>query len=160
MPVHYCRVKKGEYRSMKETFSGGCLCGYVRYEHAGAPEGANYCHCPDCRRTTGSAFSIGVCARADALRIISGRVKAYTKIADSGNEITREFCPECGSPLFTRSPVHPEFVYIKAGSLDDPVLVKPICQIWTEMAVQWARIDERLTSYPRGRLTAREKKSR
>ena len=144
---------------MKGTFSGGCLCSYVRYEHAGEPGDANYCHCPDCRRTTGSAFGIGVRGRVDALRIISGCVKAYTKVADSGNEITREFCPECGSPLFTRSPVHLEFVYIKAGSLDDPSLVKPICQIWTEMAVPWTRIDDRLTTYPRGRLTAAKKKS-
>jgi len=98
-------------------------------------------------------------ARVDKLRIISGHVKAYTKIAESGNKITREFCPECGSPLFTKSPVHPEFVYIKAGSLDDPSLVKPVCQIWTEMAVPWSRIDERLTTYPKGRLTAPEKKS-
>jgi len=143
---------------MKETFSGGCLCGYVRYEHAGEPGGANYCHCPDCRRTTGSAFSIGVRGRVDELHIVSCRVKAYTKIADSGNEITREFCPECGSPLFTRSPAHPEFVYIKAGSLDDPSLVKPVCQIWMEMAVPWACIDEALTTYQRGRLTAPEKK--
>jgi hypothetical protein len=150
---------KENHKSMKKKFSGGCLCGYVRYEHTGDPGGANYCHCPDCRRTTGSAFSIGVCARVDSLRIISGHVKAYTKIADSGNKITREFCPECGSPLFTRSPVHPEFVYIKAGSLDDSSLVKPSCHIWTEMAVPWARIDDRLTTYPRGRLTAAEKKS-
>jgi hypothetical protein len=142
---------------MKETFSGGCLCGYVRYEHAGEPGGANYCHCPDCRRTTGSAFSIGVRGRVDKLRIVSGSVKAYTKIADSGNEITREFCPECGSPLFTKSPAHPEFVYIKAGSLDDPSLVKPVCQIWTEMAVPWARMYEGLTTYRRGRPTAPEK---
>jgi len=143
---------------MKKTFSGGCLCGYVRYEHVGDPGGANYCHCPDCRRTTGSAFSIGVRGRVDKLRIVSGRVKAYTKIADSGNEITREFCPECGSPLFTKSPAHPEFVYIKAGSLDDPSLVKPACQIWTEMAVPWSCIDEGLTTYRRCRLTAPEKK--
>ena len=139
---------------MKGTFSGGCLCGYVRYEHAGEPGGANYCHCPDCRRTTGSAFSLAVRGRTDSLRITCGRVKAYTKIGDSGNEITREFCPECGCPLFTRSRAHPEFVYIKAGSLDDPTLVKPICQIWTEMAVPWARVEEHLTTYPRGRPTA------
>ncbi len=68
---------------MKGTFSGGCLCGYVRYEHAGEPGEANYCHCPDCRRTMGSAFGIGVRGRVDALRIVSGRVKAYTKIADN-----------------------------------------------------------------------------
>lgn|GEM_PF-2183269 len=82
------------------------------------------------------------------LNIISGKVKGYTRKADDGNEITREFCQECGSPLFTRLPSNPQFIFIKAGSLDDPTCVKPIYQVWTEEAVPWAHIDENITSYP------------
>jgi len=84
---------------------------------------------------------------ADILKIVSGHVKGYTKTADSGNKITREFCPECGSPLFTRSNAHSR-VGIKAGSLDEPELIKPTRQIWTEKAVTWSRIDETLPSFP------------
>ena len=136
---------------MTAKFTGGCLCGFVRYECSEHPQSANYCHCPDCRHTTGSAFNIGVRVAAEALHLVSGQVKSFTKVADSGNKITREFCPECGSPLFTRSPAHPENIYIKAGSLDDPSLVKPAYQIWTDMAVPWGRIDPVLQSYPKGR---------
>ena len=131
-----------------KVLSGGCLCGHVRYEYEGEPEGAIYCHCSTCRRMTGSAFNVGVRAQTNLLNIISGNVKGYTRKMDDGNEITREFCPECGSPLFTRSPAHPDFVFIKAGSLDDPNCVKPTYQMWTEEAVPWAHIDENITSYP------------
>jgi len=141
---------------MTRTLSGRCLCGYVRYEYAGELEGANYCHCLDCRRATGSAFSIGVRADAKALRVVSGRVKGYIKTADSGNEITREFCPECGSPLFTRSPALPEFVFIKAGSLDDPEMVRPTHQIWADKAVPWAHIDDTLPGFPKANPIAAE----
>ena len=141
---------------MTRTLSGRCLCGYVRYEYAGEVGDANYCHCLDCRRTTGSAFNIGVRAHAKALHVVSGRVKGYTKTADSGNEITREFCPECGSPLFTRSPAHPEFVFIKAGSLDDPEMVRPTHQIWTGRAVPWAHIDDTLPGFPKAKPIAAE----
>jgi hypothetical protein len=44
--------------------------------------------------------------------------------------LTRYFCPECGSPLYTVSPVHPDVLYLKAGTLDDPRLVQPRHQNW------------------------------
>ncbi len=134
---------------MAKILGGGCLCGAVRYEYDGVPEGATYCHCEDCRRTTGSAFSVGVRMRSAMLRIVSGNVKSYTKIADSGNEITRQFCPDCGSPLFTREPACPHLVFVKAGSLDNPELIEPTRQIWTERATPWAHIDPALPAYPK-----------
>jgi hypothetical protein len=136
---------------MTELITGGCLCGYVRYEYQGELGAANYCHCRDCRKSTGSAFNIGIRLQSAALRIVAGQVKSYTKHGDSGNSITREFCPECGSPLFTRAPAKPQFVWLKAGSLDNPQLVKPIHQIWTDSAVPWADIDRELPGFSRNR---------
>ncbi len=134
---------------MQKILSGRCLCGSVRYEYSGEPEGATYCHCHDCRRATGGAYTVGVLTRANALRIVSGRVKGYTTTGDSGNTITREFCPECGSPLFTRAQLYPNLVWIKAGSLDEPGSIKPSHQIWTQCAVPWAYIKEDLPSFPK-----------
>ena len=53
------------------------------------------------------------------------RSKAIPPVADSGRKITREFCPNCGAPLFTRAEKLPDSVFLKAGSLDEPELVKP-----------------------------------
>ena len=130
---------------------GHCLCGHVRYEYDGPVGPANYCHCEDCRRCTGSAFNIGVRFEAARLRFVSGAPKGFTKRGDSGNELTRHFCPQCGSPIFTSSPRHPEFVYVKAGTLDDPTLVEPGSQIWVDSSVPWSRIDPRLPSHAKGR---------
>ncbi|MCC5639352.1 GFA family protein [Nostoc sp. CHAB 5844] len=136
---------------MAELVRGGCLCGYVRYEYNGELESANYCHCQDCRKTTGSAFNVGVRVQSTALCVVSGQVKSYTKIGDSGSMIVREFCPECGSPLFTKAPAKPQFVWIKAGSLDNPMYVKPVHQIWTDSAVPWAYIAADLPGFRRNR---------
>lgn len=138
---------------MTGILTGRCLCGHVRYECTSEPEGATYCHCVDCRRTTGSAFNVGVRVPAANLKILSGKVKAFTKTADSGNLITREFCPECGSPLFTRSVIHADHVFIKAGSLDDPTVVVPKDQIWTSKKVPWAQIDPSLTGFLENRTS-------
>jgi hypothetical protein len=133
---------------MEAILRGECLCGAVRYECTGNPEDASYCHCDDCKKATGGPYTVGVLVKAVDLRMISGQVKGYTTIADSGRKITREFCPECGSPLFTRAEKYPDLVFLKAGCLDEPELIKPSCQIWTKRAVPWAYIDEKLPCYP------------
>jgi hypothetical protein len=129
------------------TLSGGCLCGAVRYQWRGTSVSATYCHCPDCRKATGGPYTVGVRVDAAGLTICSGKTRGYTKIADSGRRITREFCPECGSPLFTRGEKCPDMVSIKAGSLDTPELIKPTHQTWTAMAVPWAYLDKGLPSF-------------
>jgi hypothetical protein len=135
---------------MKKILGGGCLCGSVRYEYTGDLKEASYCHCDDCRKATGGPYTVGVRIRADALRIVSGRVKGYTTTADSGNKITREFCPVCGSPLFTKAHAYPNLAWIKAGSLDEPELIKPSYQTWTQCAVPWAYLSKDLPGFPKG----------
>ncbi len=38
-----------------EAFSGGCLCGAVRYEITGEPRMMGDCFCLDCRKSSGAA---------------------------------------------------------------------------------------------------------
>ena len=129
------------------TLKGGCLCGAVRYRWVGESVSASYCHCLDCRKATGGPYTVGVGVHAAGLTISSGKTKGYTTIADSGNPITRQFCPKCGSPLFTKAEVCPDRVWIKAGSLDEPELIKPTHQSWIGKAVPWAYLDRDLPSY-------------
>jgi hypothetical protein len=75
--------------------------------------------------------------------------EGFTKQADSGNPLTRYFCPECGSPLYTVSPVHPEVLYVKAGTLDDPRLVQPRRQNWMQSRVSWTTVDPELPGSPK-----------
>jgi hypothetical protein len=140
-------------KTMPTVTSGGCLCGHVRYEFEGPIGPANYCHCVDCRRVTGSAFNIGVRLAVTGFRLVCGEVKQFSKIAESGTRISRAFCPNCGSPLFTSSPKHPDFIYVKAGSLDDPNLVSPTHQNWIDSAVPWAHIDVDLPAFSSSRPT-------
>src|SRR5262245_36182382 len=56
-------------------------------------------------------------------------VRAYTKRADSGRKITREFCPICGSGINNRLEMVPGLVVIKGGTLDDPLAVGPTYEV-------------------------------
>jgi hypothetical protein len=136
---------------MNLKVTGGCLCGAVRYEYEGEVGPAGYCHCADCRHISGSAFGVSVRVKAAGFRIVSGVPKGFTKTGDSGRAVTRYFCADCGCPLFTEPPLHPETVFIKAGSLDDPTLVVPDRQAWTRSRVTWAEIDPAIASYETNR---------
>ena len=135
---------------MADPIRGRCLCGTVVYEYRGPVGPAAYCHCEDCRRCTGSAFNVSVRFDRADLHLVRGAVKGFTKRADSGTELTRHFCPECGSPIYTSSPKHPDHVYVKAGTLDDPTVVAPVRQAWVASAVSWIWIAPELPTFAKG----------
>lgn len=132
---------------MPELVHGGCLCGFVRYEYAGDLGGSSYCHCDDCKRATGGPYTVSVLAKLEKLSITSGQTKSYTTIADSGRKISREFCPECGSPLFTKAEACPDLIFLKAGCLDKPEVLKPSKHTWIQCAVPWAFIESGLATF-------------
>lgn len=84
---------------MKIPFTGGCLCGAVRYECSARPVFMGNCHCRDCQRTTGTAYVAAVLVPREAVAI-TGEVKQFDVKADSGQTFSRRFCPDCGSRLF------------------------------------------------------------
>ncbi len=129
------------------SITGSCLCGNVTFAYTGDVAAAAYCHCTDCRKTTGSAFNISIGMPRAGFEITGGAPREFTKTAESGQPITRHFCADCGAPLYTSSPGNPDMVYVKAGALDDPDTVKPAYQSWTRSRVSWSKIDDGLPGY-------------
>ena len=135
------------------TAKGGCLCGAVRYRIETGIGPAGYCHCADCRKLTGGPFGISAPVATDGFFIDTGKLGKFTKCGDSGRELTRHFCSDCGSPIFTSAPAHPQTVYIKGGTLDDPSLIAPALEAWCSSKVEWARIPLNLRQFSKGRST-------
>lgn len=100
---------------------GGCYCGSVRYSLDGEPIFRAQCHCRECQYMTGGAPNM-VMGLPDAdFRYTQGETRSFTR-PDLDNAVTREFCPDCGTPLLTRSPAMPGAIILKAGTMDDPSL--------------------------------------
>lgn len=136
---------------MPGELTATCLCGSVRIS-CGKPVGSGgYCYCGDCRKVTGSGFSVNIPFEAGEFHIVAGEPSSFTKTAESGNELTRYFCRNCGSPLFGTSPQHPGRVYVRAGIIDQPSLIRPGSQSWCQSKVEWAVIDVNLPSHAKGR---------
>jgi hypothetical protein len=136
---------------MDRPIRGHCLCGEVAYAYSGPVGPAGYCHCEDCRRCTGSAFNVSVRLQVKFFSIEHGELRGYTKQGASGSNLTRYFCGICDSPMYTASPRHPECIYVKAGTLDDPTVVVPTHQSWTSSSVPWCRIAPEIATFAKGR---------
>jgi hypothetical protein len=129
------------------AITGGCLCGQLRYEIAAdKPIVARICWCRLCQYLgAGTGTANAMFAKAALTR--TGEVGVFTSIADSGAKMFRSFCPKCGTPVFSEAEPRPDFVIVRAGTLDDPEIGKPAGTIWVKSAPSWACIDEDL---PRG----------
>jgi hypothetical protein len=132
---------------MKIPFTGGCMCGAIRYECSAEPIAMGNCHCRACQQAAGTAFVAAMLVPRDAVKIV-GDVKYYDAIGDSGSIVGRGFCPNCGARLFSKPPI-PEFLGIMAGSLDDPSEFQPSMDIYTASAQPWDYMNPDLPKYPK-----------
>lgn len=131
---------------MTVPFTGGCLCGSVRYECAAEPAMSGHCQCNDCRRTSGSGHSSHLAVPEKAVSI-SGKASVYERRADSGNVVGRAFCPTCGSPIYSTNSGMPGLVFLRASSLDDLEIFKPQVVVYTKRAASWDFIDPKLPAF-------------
>jgi len=75
-----------------------------------------------------------------------GKIKEFTKAGESGKKVTRQFCADCGTPMFSVPEDNPISI-VKAGTLDDPSWLKPSITIWTKSAQPWAHIDKGIPAF-------------
>ena len=134
---------------MPTPFTGGCACGAIRYECTGAPIQALNCHCRDCQRETGSAFSPVLVVPKTAFTLAQGSPQYFALLAASGQMTRRAFCAECGSPLFGLPGSAPDLVTIRVGSLDDPSEFRPSQDIYTVSAQPWDYMNPELPKVPK-----------
>jgi len=125
------------------SIEGGCLCGAVRYAIDAEPLSVRACSCRVCQYLAAGNATVNLVFRNETLRV-SGELRDYRSVADSGNVMHRRFCPRCGTPLFSAAEARPHITVVRAGTLDDPTLARPQAIIWAASAPAWACFDERL----------------
>ncbi|HEX3423252.1 MAG TPA: GFA family protein [Sphingomicrobium sp.] len=126
-----------------DGFTGGCLCGDVRFVATGRPYRVGICHCLDCRKHHGALFHASAIFEADAVTI-EGETRSFGG---------RFFCPRCGSSVFGRTANEIE---VALGSLDAPDELIPTYELWTMRRESWLPPFAPMKGYTRDR----ESKSR
>jgi hypothetical protein len=125
--------------SVMKLRSGTCLCGQVRISVRGEPLRVGICHCTDCRRESGSAFTFYAVWPADQ----------FEHVGEAPEFHGRHFCPRCGSRLFSADDREAE---IKLGILSDaPSRLVPSYELWIKRREPWLRPIEGAEQYEEDR---------
>jgi hypothetical protein len=128
--------------------TGGCACGAVRFKVTGPFMGVGVCHCTDCQKASGGGPNYVALAPKDAFEVTRGEAKIYRSKGDSGGEVGRAFCAECGSPLWSLPPDAP-FVPVKLGALDDSSDLTPMLHLYVSSAPPWHLTHEGVPTFPK-----------
>jgi hypothetical protein len=98
----------------------------VRYTVHGEPVHVGRCHCTDCRKESGSTYTIYGHWRRDQFEL-EGKLATYDG---------RSFCPRCGSSIGTFD--DDEWVELRLGSLDvAPNELQPQAEVWIKRRESW-----------------------
>lgn len=125
----------------EKRYTGGCLCGAVRYEARGEPLMTGHCYCADCRKASGSGFIPFMGFPAGQVRF-SGAPRQHVAKAWHGGDAVRNFCPACGGTVFGGIVGQDQMHTIYAGSLDDPTQFHPAIAIFNSRRPSWAALPE------------------
>jgi hypothetical protein len=97
----------------------------------------------DCQHIGAGSGTVNVLFPSETVEA-EGELADYQSQADSGTLMHRQFCPSCGTPVFTQANTRPQYIGVRAGTLDDPDLGNPQITIWTSSAPSWACFDPAL----------------
>ncbi|KAK1656218.1 glutathione-dependent formaldehyde-activating enzyme [Colletotrichum phormii] len=98
---------------------GSCMCKAIKYESAEDPQVTALCHCTDCQKWSGSAFTSNAVVPRTSFKVTQGEPKFYDITGDSGKKNRHFFCSNCGSSLYTELDLMADVTCIKAGGLDE-----------------------------------------
>ena len=134
---------------MPAPLTGGCLCGAVRYTVSVPVTTLRACHCTNCQKSSGAAGTVNAVVPSASFSITKGATRKYDDSAThSGRTLSRHFCADCGSPIYSQRNPDPGFLVVRAGTLDDSSGMKIAGNIWTASARPWAHIDPATECHP------------
>lgn len=107
------------------AYPGQCLCGRVQLSARGEPLRVGICHCMDCRKESGSAFTFYAVWPAEH----------FEHSGDTAEFKGQHFCPHCGARLFSLDEQEAE---IKLGILSQaPTPLLPSYELWVKRREPW-----------------------
>lgn len=130
-------------------FKGSCLCGEVVFSVTEFSTQMAHCHCEDCRKFHGAAFSTFGHTLCRNVTWHDGAEQLKTFVAKNGSK--RQFCLNCGSSLTFQSANHSDEIEIALATLHNSETLLPDAHVFTSSKVPWVTINDALPNYDRNR---------
>jgi hypothetical protein len=103
------------------------------------------CNCRACQRRTGAPFGVGVYFPKSVVTLKS-EPRRWSRIADSGRQLTNHFCPDCGTTVYWTLEMRPDHWGVALGCLSTKV-AEPDRAIWLATKHDWVRFPEHWPQY-------------
>ena len=118
------------------TRQAACACGALTAIATGDPMRISICHCLDCKRRTGSAFSWNAHWPEGQVAVEGGHAN-HTRWTEDGHWVRQHFCPACGTLVFYQIEQRPGMISIPAGAFADPDFPPPLVEVYGERRCPW-----------------------
>jgi hypothetical protein len=105
------------------------------------------CHCADCQRRTGSAFSVAVFYERGAVRIVRGETRSFERPSANGFSVKFHFCSACGSNVFWEPSRLPDRIGVAVGAFADPSFRAPDQSVWTKDKHHWVTLPPEVMTF-------------
>ncbi len=127
---------------LRAALTGGCQCGAVRYSATPSIRLRGYaCHCTNCQSQTGSAFALQLWMLAKDINVEGEMIEGVFAKPD-GNRVSMFACPHCFSRIYGVNSSRPQFIVLRAGTLDDSQHFTPEFHLWTRSKQLWVSLPE------------------
>lgn len=126
-------------------FTGQCLCGDVSFQYDGPMGPLVLCHCSQCRRAHGSAFSASVPVQTLRFQYTAGEEQVREYESRPGKY--RGFCGRCGSQLYSRVDAITGILRLRVGALNEPLGKAPFAHEFVGSKADWFEITDAITQY-------------
>lgn len=130
-------------------YKGSCLCGQIGYQVVNVGLKMAHCHCSDCRKFHGAAFSTFAEASLHDFSWTRGEELLSQFQADNGS--VRQFCRHCGSSLTFQPKVHNGLIEFALATLDTQGDFQPDAHIFMDSKVDWYSPQDGLPTWPKHR---------
>lgn len=125
---------------------GACLCGSVQFSVRGDPIVVAHCHCTDCQKQSGAGHATGAMYLRNEFAY-SGDIKTYNLNSDNDHKVSRVFCPECASLIFSHNDKLAQYVTIPLGIFEDSDAFVPEVSIFARNRKSWDFMDKKIQMF-------------
>lgn len=133
---------------MTSEMTGSCLCGAVKYAVSGDFEMSGNCHCNTCKKITGGPFEAFAIVAAENFELTSGKeTLVQYKVSAKAK---KNFCGNCGTPIYNQHKHVPGKLVVHIGSLDDPSVVSPSFNLHCDNMLAWVAELGKIKNFAQG----------
>ncbi len=124
--------------------NGSCLCKKVKLQVPDKFLYMGHCHCSECRKFSGAAFSTAAGVDFADFKITEG--EAFIAYYHKTENTDLGFCKNCGSSLFSKK-LNSKKYNIRLGVLDDSPTQDPTFHLFVDSKAPWHKITDNLKKF-------------